>query len=414
MGNPKRISKAKVFAGDAVWSIMALGLINVLTQFVMYPILRNTLGSEQYGNVLYLISTVNILATAGGTSANLARLVASVKGKTSNLDNAIWLLCVQIVAFPVCCIVMYFSGMTFSVWDIVLLWILASATIWRNYADVEYRLSTNYKGYFLYYFTICIGYLLGILLYWQTKCWQLILLPGELAGLLLVKVRGSIFKMDGPLNFCEFRSYFSSVFSLMVAQLLVNVVLNSDRLVLNTVIGGTAVTVFYVASLLGKTMALISAPLNSVIIGHLAKSDKRMTPAEFLKLSGLGLFLSGVALLICVGGSYIFTKVFYPAEYVAAKQLFWIANLSQVFYFATGVLTTVLLRYIREKFQVIINVAYVLIFALVAIPSAKIHGLQGFALGILFVNGFRYVFATILGTIELWKNESDPQKERVN
>ncbi len=64
-------AKKKNFITDSMWSILALGIMNVVTQFLLYPVLRNVLGAEEYGNVLYLISIINIMATTIGCSANL-------------------------------------------------------------------------------------------------------------------------------------------------------------------------------------------------------------------------------------------------------------------------------------------------------------------------------------------------------
>lgn len=392
------------FFTDSLWSILALAIMNVITQFLLYPVLRNVLGVEEYGNALYVIGAINIMATACGSSVNLARLVASVKGKTYNIDSTVWLLGVQVIVLPICWGVLKMGALPSSPDQLLLMWILAGVTIWRYYADVDFRLSTNYKGYFVYYVAISIGYLLGIVLFRLTGLWYLILLPGEMAGLAYVWWKGSVLKPDGSFSRERFTPYLKSVCSLMVAQLLVNVVLNADRLVLKTMIDGEAVTLYYIASLVGKTMALISTPLNSVIIGHLAKSKAQLSSGNFLKLSGLGVALTGLALAVCVFGSHIFARLFYPAEYDMAAPLFWQANLAQIFYFATGILTTVLLRYIKEKFQVFINIAYVTFFAVVTITATKLWGLNGFAAGLLISNAFRYLFTTLVGVIELKRN----------
>ena len=402
----KKIGDKKKLKGvitDSLWSILALMILNVVTQFLLYPILRNVLGAEEYGNALYVIGAINIMATACGSSVNLARLVASVKGKTYNIDSTIWLLGMQIVIIPVCWAVLKAAHLSTSPEQILFTWALASATIWRYYSDVEFRLSTHYKGYFVYYLIISLGYLLGIALFKVAKIWHLILLPGELAGLVYVWLKGSIYKRDGAFSKERFMPYLKSIGSLMAAQLLVNVVFNADRLILKNMIDGEAVTLYYVASLMGKTIALVTVPLTSVIIGHLVKTKGIMSVKNYIILSAVGVVLTGVALLACVLGSHIFAYLFYPQEYEAAKSLFWTANLAQIFYFATCILTTVLLRYIEEKFQLIINVVYVSTFAVVTIGATKLWGLNGFAVGTLISNAFRYLFTTALGVVELKK-----------
>ena len=60
-------------------------------------------------------------------------------------------------------------------------------------------------------------------------------------------------------------------FKALGTELIAAVILNADRIILQAVDGGTSVTVFYAATLIGKMVSLISMPLNGVIIGHLSK-----------------------------------------------------------------------------------------------------------------------------------------------
>lgn len=409
----KEKTKQVKFLADTLWSFAALSVMNVITQFVLYPILRSVLGVEEYGNVLYLIGIVNIMATSVGSGVNLARLVASSKGKTYNTDSTVCLIAMQIIALPICWIVLPKGDVPTAIDQFFWLWVLSGLTIWRYYADVEFRLKTNYKGYFVYYMAISAGYLLGVILFYLTQLWQMILVPGELAGIIYVVWKGSIIRLDGGLDQKRFMPYVKSVLSLMTAQFMVNVVLNADRLILKAFMGGEAVTLYYIASLVGKTIALISSPLNNVIIGYLVKSNQSLRAGDFLKISALGLALTGIALLVCVGGSHVFAFLFYPVEYDVVKELFWVADLAQIFYFISGVLTTILLRYIAEKFQMIINGVFFLAFAVVTVSFTKLWGLNGFSIGLLLSNAFRYFFATVLGTVELRRIVRIPSKSAI-
>lgn len=79
------------------------------------------------------------------------------------------------------------------------------------------------------------------------------------------------FQKDTEFSKESFKEVFKVVIVLIITDIISNIVFNGDRLVLKIFIDGTAVTVYYIASLLGKTVSLISTPLNSVIIGYLAK-----------------------------------------------------------------------------------------------------------------------------------------------
>lgn len=95
--------------------------------------------------------------------------------------------------------------------------------------------------------------------------------------------------------------------------------------------------------------------------------------------------------------SHVFVRIMYPAVYASAKELFLIANAGQVFYFISGSLMVVVLRFTDEKYQLMINIAYAVLFALIVVPSVYFGGLWGIAYGLLAVNVLRYLLVTAVG-----------------
>ena len=95
--------------------------------------------------------------------------------------------------------------------------------------------------------------------------------------------------------------------------------------------------------------------------------------------------------------------MFYPQEYEAAKSLFWTANLAQIFYFASGILTMVMLRYLKEYYQLVISAGSAVLFVVAAIFGTLKGGIQGFTWALLIANVFRYFLAVVIGAVELSK-----------
>ena len=168
-------AKVKMFCKDSIWSIAALVLMNIVSQFVVYPIWAQRYGSEVYGNIVYAMSLINIFAVSVGVSTNYARMSESSIRKTVNGDYNRLLCAAGIISGIFCFLMLYYGNMQMSKSDAILAGILCLLTLWRYYADVEYRMKLNYKGYFLYYLIISSGYLLGILLFLATDRWPLAL-----------------------------------------------------------------------------------------------------------------------------------------------------------------------------------------------------------------------------------------------
>ena len=218
--------------------------------------------------------------------------------------------------------------------------------------------------YFLYYLIISSGYLLGILLFLATDRWPLALMPGEFFGLFLVWKRGSIWKGKPFLPGKNVRENTKTAVLLILTNLISNIIFNGDRILLQNLLGGVAVTVYYLASLMGKTMSLITTPLNSVIIGYISKYQGKFTKKMISWLFAGSVILILAGTIVGVVASYILIAVLYPKNYEMVRDYFFVGNLTQVFYFVTNIITTILLRIAKADCQLKINICYAVFFIL--------------------------------------------------
>lgn len=390
--------KLKIIFTDTIWSIAGLVLMNVAAQFVVYPYLNRVLGPETYGNIVYLLAIMNILAISIGSGINYTRMRQSADGETG---NRVYLLLMKAgsVISVLLLLVMKLSGILhLNTVEFNLFCLLTVVTMWRYYADVEYRLHINYKGYFLYYLVIGIGYLAGIFLFMLWELWPITLLPGEIAGLVLVRWKGSIFKTKCDRE----KEYVSSIIQMAMllvgTNVLTHLIFNGDRILLQWFAGSTAVTIYYIASLFGKTMTLITTPLNGVLVGHLAKFDGKLTRNLMNQIVGITIGAAAIVIVGCCIVSSIVLPLLYPKEYTEVSQYLILANAAQVVYFVGNVLTaSVLLRFTRARNQLIVNAVHGVLFVVICIPLTWRYEIDGFCWGLLSVNIIRLAFCIVLG-----------------
>jgi len=180
-------------------------------------------------------------------------------------------------------------------------------------------------------------------------------------------------------------------------ELIAAVILNADRLILQAISGGVAVTIFYAATLVGKMVSLVSVPLNGVVIGHLAKYDGTIKKSTFVKLC-LGSIAGSILInVVCYGVSYIFVRIMYADIFDMVKPYLWFANLGQVFYFIANTLTVILLRFTDEKYQLVINIVFLIAFVIIAIPMTMVWNLWGMAIALVIVNLIKILMIMIVG-----------------
>lgn len=386
----------KSFAGDLSYSILALVLLNGIIQLLMYPYLSRQMGADSFGVVLSILSVISIVATSFGTGANYSRMVVSTKQKEIFGDYNIFLIIVCALSLIVS-VITAINLSDASVISIISISLLMIFSILRYYGDVNFRLSLNYKGFFLYYAAISLGYILGLLSYGIFGSWCIALLMGEVFATVFVSIKGKIYKKPFFKKSENFKENIKSMLALSSAYFISNIVMNADRILLLMFVGSMEVTVFYTATLIGKVIALLTSPLNGVIVGYLSRYK-----GEFTKkmMSILTVALLGVGMLVIVMSvlaSYVFVGIMYPEVFEQAKGLFLIANAGQIFYFISETYLVVVLRFTKERLQLYINIIYAVVFFTVAIPAVIFEGVYGIAYAILALNIFRFVIIAIVG-----------------
>ncbi|MCR5566909.1 MAG: hypothetical protein K6F61_08650 [Clostridiales bacterium] len=389
---------ARRLLSDSAWSIAGLALMNMTAQFAVYPVWNRVLGNEAYGRILYLIAGMNILAISMGVACNYARMKASAEGKTENRPYSSVLLAASCSMIPWCLLVALFAGQGGpDPAETALLIPLGAAVMWRFYADVEYRLSLNYKGFFAYYLAVSAGYGAGVGLFLWLKLWPLALLPGELLGIALVYWRGTVLKRIPAENPPADKAAVRMIMTLLTTEVIGSLILNGDRLLLNWLVNAIAVTVYYQASLAGKITALVTTPLNSVLIGYLSRVKGGLTKQMMNRVTAAAVIVLPVASALCTAASHLLIRIFYPLNYDLVSPYFLMASVAHVACFVSSVAATVLLRFCKTGYQLYINLVYAGLFIVLCIPGTLLWQVEGLCAGMMTAGLLKLVFVLWLG-----------------
>ena len=406
------LRKYKSQLGDSVWSICGLVLMNAVAQIVMFPLLRDTYGAQGYGDIQYLMAYVNMVTMTVGTAAGLARMLLPAEERNQNSgDYNIFLLIVSLLGIPFILLIRTLGGVVLDDATTVCYHLLFVAMAFRYYADFSYKITLRYRRYFLYYLLIGAGYGIGVFLAMQTGIWPLALLTGEAMGVLFAYVAESNLRRRGLRPSAHFGAAMRSVGLFCFSEGVGNMIQNADRIIVKMAVGADAVTVYYLATLVGKTMSLITIPLNGVAIGYLMRYDGRLTRRVMHWIALGSLVAVGLFTAICVLGGYIVLLWLYPEDLQSVQPFLWIGSLAQVFYFTTGFITVVLVRFAKKSYQIIINGAFGICFFGIGIPATLMGGLWGFAAAVVIANVIRWLIAILLGYYHTFRDRKGSDGE---
>lgn len=391
--------KKKKITMDLFYSITAVGMMNAVLQLIVFPVVNSRIGEQAFGEALFWLGVLNILAPSFGIAVNNTRLLLHGRDSASNKDFLLVLGIFSGASAMITACVAFIRGAALP--GILPVIYIIMAAIFRNYSSVEYRLSLNYKKQFLFYAILSAGYVAGTGLFLLSGAWAWPYVIGETGAVLFVAFSGRIYKDLGRYSSKQKPILKNSV-TLSGNYLLTNAMLNLDRIVLLRFVGNEAVSQYYVLSLMGKTIAMISGPLNGILIGYLTKDGKRISKRTFLRATALMLGVGFVFWAGCSVATPIFVKIMYPNLYgTDAMSLNLIVNMGQIFYFLSGILVVITLTVSQAKRILYVQIGYSALFAALSVVMTMSWGLKGFAFAALTANMAYFVLVFLLGVYEL-------------
>ncbi len=384
----------KKFAGDFSLTFIGLIIYNGALQFLIYPMLSSKLGNDLYGEVLYYISIFSITSVALGLATGNTRLVQRNNYSIANADCNIYSLIVLVIMSFVSGALLFFQNV--SPVNIAMVIIIQALMAIRYYTESIYKIDINFKKYLIFCIILTAGYVVGIVIFRFCNLWWIPFVLGEGAGIIFSTLFTSL-KNKPITNTENLAKYTKSTTPLLISYLLYYLVMNLDRIIIRNMIGADNVGAYYTATLIGKTAAMIVSPLSGVIIGYLTSDDSKLDKKQFSKFNILavcgGLVFFGATLV----ATPIFTKIFYPDYYQNVLHIMVLVNFGQVMCFVSELILNVVLTFRHEKWQMITQIIYAVIFIILAVLFVKSTGVLGMAIATAVANGVRLVLAITIG-----------------
>lgn len=374
--------------------MIAFGIPIVLLQLIVLPIVGNVLGEIEYGRAITFISFSTLCSVPLGNVLNNVRLLNNetyIEEKVSGDFNLL------LIVNTIMNIGLMITGSIFyqnTIFGTVLLILFSSLNLLREYLLVAFRITLNYKNILFNNIFLGAGYLLGLLLFLLFGYWELIYLIGNAMSIIFIIHKSNILR-EGIHKTKLFRNTSMQMIILLVAMFL-NTSLNYvDKLLIYPLMGASAVTIYYSASLMGKLVSMLISPLSNVLLSYVVKINisKKFNNLKLL----LFLFIFGT---IGYGATLIISdplmKILYFNWYEEAMRLIPITNLTAVFTAITAVLNTLILRFKNVFWQLNINLITLLLYLVLSITFYNIGGLYGFAFGVLTATGLKLLITCMI------------------
>ncbi len=367
----------KRLAGDFVYTFSALLTVNLILQVIIYPLINRFYSAEALGDIVYYSGIIyTVSASVGGAISNQKLLLREKYDKTNSDFNTIT-VGVNIVIFIALFIMSMLSDN--SILNAVLYAVSGCLVFMRYYAEVEFRLTKNFKGYLYYYLFVSAGYLIGFGFYLLTGLWYFIFIIGEALALIYVTYKGSIFKREPMTG--EIGKIAKLVIILTFSYLLGALAVHYYKIFLKLFINGEAVTVYYIASFFGKSLDLVITPITTLMISYLTTKDGKkisLTLKHYLPLS----LLAGTVLYIgFIIATPIYCRLLYPNLYNEVMQINFIVNIAQSLSVVSSILIVIILIQYGTKSHFGVQATFVVLYLAATTLFTYYYGLKGFGIG---------------------------------
>lgn len=382
----------KKIISDVILSIIASIIPVAGLQLILLPLVALKTTPDEYGRIITIIALINLSAATLGNVLNNSRLILNNHYEKAKLkgDFNTHLLNFSLINLAFVIFGLLYYDHPIKIFNYIILIISSLLLLVKGYATVEFRIKLNYKLILGESIVLVSGYFIGYLIFLITHYWQFIYLFGFASSFLFVYKKTYILRE--PLQkTILFKKNRVQTYSLLFSGLLLSLGTYIDKLLLFPLLGGEIVAVYFAASILGKTIAMIMQPITGVILSYLAPKEE-ISQKNFIHF----FLLTTIAGIIGYTGILIISKpvltIMYPQYVTESLKYIGIITAGIIILLLSNLVNAFLLKFLDLKWQIYINSSYIFIYILFSITLIKPFGLWGFCLGILTANTIKLVF----------------------
>ncbi len=389
------ITKKKVIK-DLMLNMIGYFVLTAILQLIIYPILSSGMPITQFGSLLTLMGIANAIAGIFGNSLNNIKLINQDYYKQNNFkDFAIIINKVAVITVVSMVIVTITFHKQLNNLETVFLIVTTVFLMLRSYMNVYYRIQLDYFKIIKHLAVTALGYMLGLIIFRYIKIWPLVFCLGEVFAFIYA-YRTTDFKLEKKVKSDKFDKIQKEYIQLATSNCISNLLLYLDRLLINPILGASNVALYYIASVVGKTIGIVMNPITSILLTYLAKIKSKNSKKIFYILSLTSIIMGISIYLISIPLTPIIVRILYSGDYLLAKPYFNFANLSVIIMICGTIINPLLLKNAPMWWQNVIQIVYCIIYLGGSILLMIKWGVYGFCIAGIIANSIKFIMMEIV------------------
>ena len=364
-----------------LWNIISAAIPVVVLQLIIYPILAQKIDSNAYGLMTTMYSCLMLVPYVLGNVLNNVRLLYHKKYVESHIegDFNIWQILFLIISLSFICICSLYYYEEVDVIGVLLIVLAAPIVCICAYIEVGLLINLDYKRVLVSNIIMAIGYILGLFFAIISQKWEGIFLLGQLLkGVYLYKntslLREKIQKT------LLFKTISKDTMLLLSAVFLSNIMNYADKMILFPILGGTLVSIYYTATILGKIVGMVVTPISSVILSYISKRDN-LERKKFNRVLLVGICVCTIGYCICMLISKFILGILFPQWVDQVMEYIPITTIALSLNALCSIIHPFVLKFCDMKWQIVINGVSSMTYLACSLIFLQISGLTGFCIG---------------------------------
>lgn len=387
---------------DMILNIIAVTVPVVILQLVIYPITAEKIGGEEYGLMLTVYSIWIMISNSLGNVLNAIRLLYDHEYKEKNIEGDFMFLCRKwgLINCALICGIIIFYCKEVNLEHIILGIIVSLLIFIKAYTEVGFRIILNYKAIVINNILQSIGFLIGFYITIKFEVWECIFIFGYLMSCVYCILKTKLYK-ESYRKTELFKCVNKDINNLILATVIGTMMDYADKLILYPLMGGTAVSIYYTATILGRVVGMLTGPINSVILSYISKW-KENKKHILTKAIGLGVCLCIIGYIITIFVSKPVIGLLFP-QWVNEVMIYLPVTTINVLLLALiSMVSPFILKFCDMKWQIMINGISVGMYFICSLTLWNFFGLMGFCIGTIIGS-----FTKLLIMLILYYNRKD-------
>ena len=386
-------SKKKILF-DTCLNIVAAAIPIIYIQLLAFPLVAKRENVESYGLMVAMYAIMMFTPNISGNALANLRLIKreSYENRKGDFNLLVFYYGIINALILICLFASYYS--LNNIMGILLACIASMMTFYNAYYEVDFSLKLNFRCRLLLRICLVAGYFFGTILYFIFDYWELIFIGGQVCSSLYIYKKSCLYKE--PWGKTEwYKETKRDSMQLVSASCLSSSLNYVDKLLLFPLLGASIVSVYNVATVMGKIVLLLVPPINSLVLSYISHA-KKVKKILILKVAIVCICVCSILGLLCILLSKYILQILYPQFWREAIQYVPITSLMVIIAATANMIQTFVLRFCDIKWQTLINGVAVAIYFSVGLVLVQKFGLYGFCFGYIVSYTIRLILLLLV------------------